>query len=102
VPASADRSHDEQIITACGEKPAYGYRRVVWWLGRHHGLAINGKRALRVMRERGLLDAAAPLSGLAEKGLGQSGSTVSESRLAVRNMTKVWAGPSVGWAYLSQ
>ncbi|MGA7293582.1 MAG: IS3 family transposase [Terriglobales bacterium] len=50
-----DRSHDEQIITACGEKPAYGYRRVVWWLGRHHGLVVNGKRALRVMRERGLL-----------------------------------------------
>ena len=51
----ADRSHDEQIILACGEKPAYGYRRVVWWSGRHHGLVINGKRALRVMRERGLL-----------------------------------------------
>ena len=51
----ADRSHDEQIILACGEKPAYGYRRVVWWLGRHHGLVVNGKRALRVMRERGLL-----------------------------------------------
>jgi hypothetical protein len=23
-------------------------------LGRHHGLVVNGKRALRVMRERGL------------------------------------------------
>ena len=34
----ADRSHDQAIILACGEKPAYGYRRVVWWLGRHHGL----------------------------------------------------------------
>jgi len=22
----ADRSRDEEIITACGEKPAYGYR----------------------------------------------------------------------------
>jgi hypothetical protein len=36
----ADRSCDQEIITACGEKPAYGYRRVVWWLGRHHG---NGR-----------------------------------------------------------
>ena len=26
----ADRSRDQEIITACGEKPAYGYRRVVW------------------------------------------------------------------------
>ena len=51
----ADRSQDQEIILACGEKPAYGYRRVVWWLGRHHGLVVNGKRALRVMRERGLL-----------------------------------------------
>ena len=51
----ADRSQDQEIILACGEKPAYGYRRVAWWLGRHHGLVVNGKRALRVMRERGLL-----------------------------------------------
>src|SRR2546421_250997 len=51
----ADRSQDQEIILVCGEKPAYGYRRVVWWLGRHHGLVVNGKRALRVMRERGLL-----------------------------------------------
>ena len=51
----ADRSRDQEIIVACGEKPAYGYRRVVWWLGRKQGLVVNGKRALRVMRERGLL-----------------------------------------------
>jgi putative transposase len=51
----ADRSRDQEIVLACGEKPAYGYRRMVWWLGRHHGLVINGKRALRVIRERGLL-----------------------------------------------
>ena len=24
----ADRRHDEQIVVACGEKPACGYRRV--------------------------------------------------------------------------
>ena len=55
----ADRSQDSQIVLACGEKPADGYRRVVWWLGGHHGLAVNGKGALRVMRERGLLVASA-------------------------------------------
>jgi hypothetical protein len=36
-------------------KPAYGYRRVVWWLGPHHPLVVNGKRALCVMRECGLV-----------------------------------------------
>jgi hypothetical protein len=51
----ADRSRDQEIITACGEQPACGYRRVVWWLGRTQGLVVNGKRVLRVMRERGLL-----------------------------------------------
>ena len=40
---------------ACGEKLAYGYRRVAWWLQRKKGLPVNRKRVLRVMRERGLL-----------------------------------------------
>jgi hypothetical protein len=31
--------------SSCGEKPAYSYRRVVWWLWRHHGLVVNGKQA---------------------------------------------------------
>jgi hypothetical protein len=44
----ANRSRDQEIITACGEKPAYGYRRVVWWLGRH---AFSGFR-LRTLQPR--------------------------------------------------
>jgi len=51
----ADRSYDEQIVMACGEKLAYGYRRVTWWLQRQKGLLVNRKRVLRMMRERGLL-----------------------------------------------
>ncbi len=51
----ANRIYDEQIVEACGEKLAYGYRRVAWWLQRNKGLAVNRKRVLRVMRERGLL-----------------------------------------------
>jgi putative transposase len=51
----ADRQWDEQIVQACGEKPAYGYRRVTWWLRRKEGLRVNRKRVLRVMRERSLL-----------------------------------------------
>ena len=53
----ADRTYDEQIVMACGEKLAYGYRRVAWWLWRKKGLRVNRKRVLRVMRERGLLAA---------------------------------------------
>src|ERR1022692_4948897 len=51
----ADRTYDEQIVMACGEKLAYGYRRVAWWPQRKKGLPVNRKRVLRVMRERGLL-----------------------------------------------
>ncbi len=51
----AERTYDEQIVVACGAKPAYGYRRVAWWLRRKEGLRVNRKRVLRVMRERGLL-----------------------------------------------
>ena len=42
----AERTHDEQIVAACGEKPAYGYRRVTWWLRRKEGLRVNRKRVL--------------------------------------------------------
>ena len=30
----AHRGDDERIVAACGEKPAYGYRRVAWWVQR--------------------------------------------------------------------
>ena len=53
--ARADRRLDAVIVEACGAKPAYGYRRVAWWLDRKQGVVVNGKRVLRVMRERGLL-----------------------------------------------
>ena len=51
----ADRTYDEQIVAACGEKTSYGYRRIAWWLQRKENLCVNRKRVLRVMRERGLL-----------------------------------------------
>jgi len=54
-PSRADRRLDGIIVEACGAKPAYGYRRVAWWMHRKQGLEVNGKRVLRVMRERGLL-----------------------------------------------
>ena len=54
----------------------------VWWLGRKQGLVVNGKRVLRVMRERGLLVRHAA-SGSRAEGLEQGGSAASQSRLAV-------------------
>ncbi|HTS12859.1 MAG TPA: hypothetical protein VMH00_12135 [Candidatus Limnocylindrales bacterium] len=36
----ADRTYDEQIVMACGEKLAYGYRPVTWWLQRKKGLPV--------------------------------------------------------------
>ena len=84
---------------ACGEKPAYGYRRVVWWLGRHHGLVINGKRALRVMRERGLLVRQRRFQVSRRKDWGKV-EALYPNHVWQSDMTKVWAGPSVGWAYL--
>jgi putative transposase len=40
----ADRQYDKRIVVACGEKPAYGYRRVAWWLRRKENLVVNRKR----------------------------------------------------------
>ena len=95
----ADRRHDEQIVLACGEKVAYGYRRVAWWLRRKEGLVVNRKRVLRVMRERGLLVRSRRLRARRRKEWGH----VEASRpneIWQADMTKVWAGPSLGWAYL--
>ncbi len=95
----ADRRDDEQIVMACGEKLAYGYRRVAWWLRRKEGLVVNRKRVLRVMRERGLLVRPRRLRARRRKEWGR----VEASRpneIWQSDMTKVWAGSSVGWAYL--
>src|SRR6185437_9056488 len=67
----ADRTYDEQIVMACGEKLAYGYRRVAWWLQRKKGLPVNRKRVLRVMRERGLLVRSRRLRARRRKELGR-------------------------------
>jgi putative transposase len=95
----ADRRLDAVIIEACGEKPVYGYRRVAWWLQRKRGLQVNGKRVLRVMRERGLLVTPRRLRARRKKEWSR---IVAElpNQLWQTDMTKVWAGPTTGWAYL--
>ena len=95
----ADRSQDQEIILACGETPAYGYRRVVWWLGRKQGLVVNGKRVLRVMRERGLLVRQRRFQVSRRKDWGKV-EALHPNHVWQSDMTKVWAGPTVGWAYL--
>ena len=95
----ADRSQDAAIIVACGDKPAYGYRRVSWWLWRKQGLTVNGKRVLRVMRERGLLVAPRRLRARRQKEWGRV-MAEAPNQVWQSDMTKVWAGANVGWAYL--
>jgi putative transposase len=95
----ADRRYDEQIVLACGEKLAYGYRRVAWWLNRKKGLQVNRKRVLRVMRERGLLVRARRLRARRKKEWGRV-EAAEPNQIWQTDMTKIWAGPAVGWAYL--
>ena len=95
----ADRKWDEQIVVACGEKPAYGYRRVTWWLRRKERLPVNGKRVLRVMRERSLLVRSRRLRARRKKEWGRV-EAAQPNQIWQSDMTKIWAGPAVGWAYL--
>jgi len=95
----ADRRNDEQIVRACGEKLAYGYRRVAWWLNRKKGLRVNRKRVLRVMRERGLLVRSRRLRARRKKEWGRV-EAAAPNQIWQTDMTKIWAGPAVGWAYL--
>jgi putative transposase len=95
----ADRRWDGEIVAACGAKPAYGYRRVSWWLRRKEGLVVNRKRVLRVMRERGLLVRSRRLRARRRKDWGRV-ETVRPNQVWQADLTKVWAGPAVGWAYL--
>jgi len=92
----ADRTHDEQIVMACGEKPAYGYRRVAWWLRRKENLPVNRKR---VMRERGLLVRSRRLRARRKKEWGRVEAS-EPNQIWQSDMTKIWAGATVGWAYL--
>jgi putative transposase len=95
----ADRRWDEQIIGACGEKPVYGYRRVQWWLEHVQGVKLNRKRVLRVMRERGLLVRMRRLRVTRRKEWSKVDAQ-HPNQIWQMDMTRLWAGPNVGWAYL--
>jgi hypothetical protein len=91
----ADRTYDEQIVVACGEKLAYGYRRVAWWLQRKKGLAVNCKLVLRVMCERGLLVRSRRLRARRKKEWGRV-EAAEPNQIWQSDMTKIWAGSGVG------
>ncbi len=94
-----DRTYDKQIVMACGEKPAYGYRHVAWWLRRKESLPVNRKRVLRAMRERGLVVRSRRLRARRKKEWGRV-EAAEPNQIWQSDMTKIWAGPAVGWAYL--
>jgi len=97
----ADRRWDSQIVAACGAKPAYGYRRVTWWLKRKEGLIVNRKRVLRVMREQGLLVPSRRLRARRRKEWGRvEVARPNPPAGGQADLTKIWAGSTVGWAYL--
>jgi putative transposase len=95
----ADRGWDSQIVAACGMKPAYGYRRVAWWLKRKEGLRVNRKRVLRVRREQGLLVPSRRLRARRRKDWGRVEAS-RPNQIWQADLTKIWAGSTVGWAYL--
>ena len=72
---------------------------MVWWLGRKQGLVVNGKRVLRVMRERGLLVRQGRFQVSRRKDWGKV-EALYPNHVWQSDMTKVCAGPAVGWAYL--
>jgi len=72
---------------------------MAWWLRRKENLPLNRKRVLRVMRERGLLVCSRRLWARRRKDWG-SVEAAQPNQLWESDMTKIWAGPTVGWAHL--
>ncbi len=60
---------------------------------------MNRKRVLRVMRERELLVRSRRLRARRKKEWGRV-EAAGPNQIWQSDMTKIWAGPAVGWAYL--
>jgi hypothetical protein len=69
------------------------------WLRRKEGLGVNRKRVLPVMRERSLLVRSRRLRARRKKEWGRV-EAARPNQIWQSDMTKIWAGPAVGWAYL--
>ena len=68
---------------ACGEKLAYGYRRVAWWLQRKKGLPVNRKSGVTGDARTWVAGALASSARTKEERVGPRGSSRAESDLAV-------------------
>src|SRR5260370_29105922 len=82
-----------------GGKGGEGIGGGAWWVWRKKGLGVNRKRVLRVMRERGLLVRWRRLRARRKKEWGRV-EAAEPNQIWQSDMTKIWAGPAVGWAYL--
>jgi hypothetical protein len=78
----ADRSYDEQIVMACGEKLAYGYRRVTWWLRRKKMAARESQTGVTGDARTRAAGARAASARTTEERVGSCGSRRAESDLA--------------------
>ena len=79
----ADRTYDEQIIVACGEKLAYGYRRVAWWLQRKERPARESQKSTAGDARTWVAGALTSSARTTEERVGPRGSRRAESDLAV-------------------
>ena len=79
----ADRTYDEQIVVACGEKLAYGYRRVAWWLQRKKGLRGESQAGAAGDARTWVAGALSSSAGTTEERVGPRGSSRAESDLAI-------------------
>ena len=79
----ADRTYDEQIVVACGEKLAYGYRRVAWWLQRKERAAGESQASVAGDARTWVAGALASSASTTEERVGPRGSSRAESDLAV-------------------
>ena len=100
----ADRTYDEQIVVACGEKLSYGYRRVAWWLWRKKGLRVELQAGVTgVMRRTwtagGML---APSARKTEERVGPGVDAAEPNQIWQSDMTKIWAGASSGLGLLGE
>src|SRR6478672_8280953 len=84
---------------ACEREAGVRLSARAWWLQRKKGLSVNRRRVLRVMRERGLLVRSRRLRARRKKECGRV-EEAGPNRIWQSDMTKIWAGPAVGWAYL--
>jgi putative transposase len=100
APASPSRPPADEveaaIVAEAEANPTDGYRLVTAWARRRLGRAVNHKRVLRVLRERGLIQRRRPLERRRRPGFFR---VERPDQLWHLDMTSVWVAEH-GWCYL--